>query len=380
MTPSAVSTNAAATYTATATATVLPRGSGPVVKTYSRGETVEIPRGTLFLDPKTGGGEAWADVRVSPQGTFAMWSGPDGNEPPVLYDTPTRRRIALDTGGQPGTVLDFNADESEASVRVGDELRVVSTTDGTVRLTFPIPAGATYVRAYWGANGAVAMAATGPQGLTSLGITVWWRGAMKRVVNVPPPGWIAWSPDGARFLTSSIADGGWTAIVNLDSGNVIRVEQPLYNVRWSASGEYWEGQLFSGEVLIFRADGTPHTRMNGVCALLGTPWIGDEIATWGWGQDVKVAMDGSTTPYTPAGFSGPIANLAGDGRVQLLDQWPDGAVLAELRPTAGATFIPTSEGISSLTRDGRAFFNLGGGGKGLCENVGMFSVELLPGS
>lgn len=378
-TPSASSTNAAATYTATASATVLPRGSGPVVKTYARGETVDVPRGTLFLDPKTGGGEAWADVGVSPLGTFAKWNGPNGDEPAVLYETLTRRRIELDTGGRPGTILDFNADETEASVRVGDEFRIVSTDDGTVRVAFPIPGGATYVRAYWGPDGAVAMAATGLQGQTSLGVAVWWRATMKRFDDVPPPGWVAWSPDGTRFLTSSIADAGWTAIVDVESGNVTRIEERLYNPRWSASGEFWDGQLLSGELLIFRADGTPHMRMNGVCALLGTPWLGDEIATWGWGQDVKVAMDGSTAPYTPAAFSGPFANLPGDGRVELLDQWPDGEVVAELRPTAGATFFSSSEGISSVTRDGRAMFNLGGGGKGWCENVGMFSVELLSG-
>ena len=376
-TQSAVSTNAAATYTATATATVLPANSGPVIKTFSRGETVDVPRGTLFLDPKTGGGEAWADIVVSPLGIFAPWYGGDGKQPPVLYETLTRRRIALDTGGQPGQVLDFNAIETEASVRVGDEFRIVSTADGSVRVRFQIPAGGTYVRAYWGADGAVAMAATGPQGSTSLGIVVWRHGELKTFTNVPPPNWIAWSPDGTRLLVSSIADSGWTAIVDVGTGAVTRIEQRLYNPRWSESGQYWEGQLFSGEVFVYRADGTPHMRMNGVCAPLGTPWIGDEIATWGWGQDVKVAMDGSTTPYTPAGFSKPTANLAADGSVQLLDNWPDGAVLAELRPTAGATFFSSSEGINSLTRDGRAMFGLGGGGKGLCENVGMFSVELL---
>ncbi|MFN8617559.1 MAG: hypothetical protein U0837_10710 [Dehalococcoidia bacterium] len=371
-------TNAAATYTATATATVLPRGSGPVVKTYARGDTVDVLRGTLFLDPATGGGEAWADVGVSPQGTFAKWNGPDGTEPPVLFETITRRRIELDTGGRPGTILDFNKDESETSIRVGDELRIASTNDGKVRVTLPIPQGATHVRAYWGVDGAVAMAATSPQGQTSLGVTVWWRRSLRTFADVPPPGWIAWSPDGTRLLVSAIGDNGWTAIVDVANGQVTRIDEALYNPRWSASGAYWEGQLLSGELLVFRADGTPHMRMNGVCAMLGSPWIGDEIATWGWGQDVSVAMDGSTRPYTPASFAGPFAYLASDGRVELLDHWPDGAVLAELRPEPGATFILNSEGITSITRDGRAMFSLGGGGKGFCENVGMFSVELLP--
>lgn len=347
------------------------------MKTYARGHTVDIPRGTLFLDPKTGGGEAWADAGVSPHGTFAKWSGPDGAEPPVLFDTITRRRIALDTGGRPGTTLDFNRDETEASVRVGDELRIVSTGDGKARVILPIPPGAAYVRAYWGSDGAVAMAATGPQGQTSLGVTVWWRGSLNTFANVPPPNWIAWSPDGTRLLVSAIGDNGWTAILDVESGHVTRVDEALYNPRWSASGTYWEGQLFSGELLVFRADGMPHMRMNGVCALLGSPWIGDEIAAWGWGEDVSVAMDGSTRPYTPAAFAGPFANLAGDGRVELLEHWPDGTVLAELRPAAGATFITTGEGIMSITPDGRAMFNLGGAGKGWCENVGLFSVELL---
>lgn len=366
-------TNAAATYTATATATVLPAGSGPVVKTYARGETVDIPRGTLFLDQKTGGGEAWADVSVSPNGTFAIWNGPGGKEPPVLYDTLTRRRIALDTGGQLGTVLDFNADETEASVRVGDELRMVSTADGKVRITLPISAGATYVRAYWGIDGAVATGATGPQGQPSLGITVWWHGSFKTLSDVPSPGWIAWSPDGTRLLTSDISDNGWTAIIEVASGRVARISQRLYNPRWSTSGAYWDGQLFSGELLIFRADGTAHIRMNGVCAFVGSPWVGDEIITLG--SDFAVAMDGSVRAYTRPANTQNITTFAPDNGVVLLD--PAGTTtLAQLKV---ADSIPVSGylGFPWVTPDGRAKLQLGVGGKGACENVGMFSVELL---
>ena len=359
------------------TTAVLP--DAPVRKTYARGETVDIPRGILFLNPKTGGGEAWADVRSSPSGMYVAWNGADGKQQPVLFETDTYRQIPLDTGGAFGTVLDFAPDDSEVSVKVGDEFLIASTETGAVRLRFQLDPTAIYARASWGPNGAVAVTTAGRDN-RSLGIQAWSNGALKTFPGTPF-NWAQWSPDGTTILSSQIDHGvlpGFTALIDFAAGRVARLEHALYNPRWSESGAYFEGQLFSGELLIFRADGTPQMRMNGVCALLGTPWIGDEIATWGFGQDVRVAMDGSVTPYTPAAHSGPSANLAGDGRVELLERWPNGRVLAELRPKSGASFFSSSEGVVSVTTDGRGMYSLGSGGKGFCENVGNFKVKLAP--
>lgn len=117
-------------------------------------------------------------------------------------------------------------------------------------------------------------------------------------------------------------------------------------------------------------------RMNGVCAIFGTPWIGDEIATWGFGQDVAVAMDGTVRPYFPAPPSGNQLELRRDGSAALVDP-ATGAVLADLRPAAGVMWAGTL-GTPWVTPDGRGKLQLGAAGKGACENVGNFKVELAP--
>lgn len=370
------STNAAPTYTATATPNVLALKSDPVVKTFPRGGTVDVARGTLFLDPKTGGGEAWADVRVSPSGMFAPWNGADGKQPPVLYQTATKRRIELETGGRFGTVLDFAPDESEVSVRVGDQVRIASTTDGKVRVTLPVAADATFTRAFWGANGAVAVTAGGPQGRDSLGVSVWWRGQLRGFAGVPAINWFDWSPDGTRFVVSTIGDSGWTAIVDVETGSVTRIDQALYNPRWSAGGSYFAGQLLSGELQVFRVDGKLHMRMNGVCAFIGSPWMADEIVTFGFGTDVAVAMNGTVRAYTPLANKGRVTTFGPNNGVVLLDR-VGGSPLAELMVAAP---IPVSGYLNEpwVTPDGRGKFQLGVGGKGTCENVGAFKVEVAP--
>ncbi len=370
------STNAAPTYTVTATPTVLAPKRDPVIKTFARGGIVDVPRGTLFLDPKTGGGEAWINVRVSPSGMFGPWNGGDGKQPPVLYETATRRRIELDTGGRFGNVVDYAPDDSEVSIRVGDEMRIASTTDGRVRVILPVAPGATFARAFWGLDGAVAVAAAGPQGRDSLGVSVWWRGQLRGFAGLPANNWLDWSPDGTRFVVSAIGDSGGAAIVDVETGNVTRIDQPLYNPRWSASGSYFAGQVLSGELLIFGADGKIHMRMNGVCAFVGSPWMGDEIATFGFGEDVAVAMDGTVRTYARPANTARITTFGPNNGVVLLDRI-GGEALAELR-VAESILISGYLNEPWVTSDGRGKLQLGVGGKGACENVGAFKVELAP--
>jgi hypothetical protein len=168
------------------------------------------------------------------------------------------------------------------------------------------------------------------------------------------------------------------AIIDFESDAITRVEKPLYNPRWSASGDFVSGQLLSGEVLVYRADGSVHMRLNGVCAFLGSPWIGEEIVTWGFGEDARVAMDGTVRPYAPAANPGPVSTFLPRG-VALLDHF-GGQVIAEvaLPEGVGVSWYSSSEGIHSVTADGRGMFQLGVGGKGFCENVGAFEVELAP--
>ena len=357
-------------------ATPEPVADGPVHKTYPRGATVDIDRGVLFLDARTGGGEAWEEVRPSPSGMFIAWNGADGKHPPVLIETDTYREIELDTGGQSGTVLDYSPDDSEVSVRVGDEVLIVSTSTGEVRLTFQLPPGTNFVRASWGPGDRVAITRAAQDG-TSLGVAAWADGVLRDFPGVPA-NWAQWSPDGTRIAASGIHEGGWMAIIDFESGAVTRVEKPLYNPRWSASGDFVSGQLLSGEVLVYRGDGSVHMRLNGVCALLGSPWVGEEIVTWGFGEDVRVAMDGTVTPYAPAASPGLVSTFLPRG-VAMLDR-PGGQVMAELAlpEGVGVSWFSSSEGVHSVTGDGRGMFQLGVGGKGFCENVGAFSVEMAP--
>ncbi len=140
------------------------------------------------------------------------------------------------------------------------------------------------------------------------------------------------------------------AIIDFESGAVTRVEKPLYNPRWSASGDFVSGQLLSGEVLVYRADGAVHMRLNGVCALLGSPWVGEEIVTWGFGEDVRVAMDGTVTPYAPAASPGPVSTFLPRG-VAMLDR-PGGQVMAELAlpEGVGVSWFSSSEGVPQRDR------------------------------
>ncbi len=376
--PDPAPSETAAPATATAQPTPSPAPDGPARRTYQRGALVDIERGVLFLDGRTGGGEAWADVRPSPSGMLIAWNGDDGRQPPVLFETDTSRKIDIDTGGAPGAVLDYSPDDSETSVRVGDEMLIVSTSTGTARLRFPLPPATNFARATWGPGDRVAIARATQSG-TSLGVAAWANGVLKDFPGVPA-NWAQWSPDGTRIAASGIHEGGWMAIVDFESGAITKVERPLYNPRWSASGDFVSGQLLSGEVLVYRADGSIHMRLNGVCAMLGSPWIADEIVTWGFGEDVRVAMDGSVRPFAPAPASnpGPVSTFLPRG-VALLDQ-PAGQVIAEvaLPEGVGVSWYSSSEGVHAVTADGRGMFQLGGGGKGWCENVGAFKVELAP--
>ncbi|GMV85544.1 MAG: hypothetical protein AMXMBFR80_13990 [Dehalococcoidia bacterium] len=366
----------AAPASATAQPTPSPAPDEPVRRTYQRGATVDAERGVLFLDGRTGGGEAWEAVRPSPSGMFVAWNGTGGKQPPMLIETDTYRRIELDTGGQPGTVLDYSPDDSEVSVRVGDEMLIVSTSTGAARLRFSLPPTTNFARATWGPGGRVAIARATRNG-TSLGVAAWANGVMKEFPDAPA-NWAHWSPDGTRIAASGIHEGGWMAIIDFESGATTRVEQALSNPRWSASGEFLSGQLLSGEVLVYRADGSIHMRLNGVCALLGSPWIGDEIATRGFGEDVRVAMDGTVRPYAPAPPEGPVSTFLPHG-VALLDR-AGGEAIAELSLPDGVlvSWFSSSEGVHGVTADGRGMFQLGAGGKGWCENVGAFKVELAP--
>ena len=115
--------------------------------------------------------------------------------------------------------------------------------------------------------------------------------------------------------------------------------------------------------------------MNGVCALVSSPWLGDEVVAWGFGEDALVAMDGTVSAYSPPAPTGPRMDLRADGSAALVDAGT-GAVLAELRPGPGVVWAGYF-GFPWVTPDGRGKPQLGAGGKGACENVGMFSVELL---
>lgn len=352
-----------------------PTPNEPERKSYARGETVDIQSGTLFLDPNTGGGEAWAGVRSSPSGMFVAWNGNDGKQPPMLFETDTYRKVNLDTGGAFGTVLDYSPDDSEVSVRVGQEMLVASTETGAVRVRFSLGADATFARVYWGPGGRVAVQSS-RQDRSSLGLLVWVDGSLKSFRDVPD-NWAQWSPGGNVILASGVEPEGWLALIDVDSGAVKRIDVFLRNPQWSESGQYFEGQTSSGEVLVYRADGTPHMRLGGVCAELTSPWVGDEIGTWGFGEDVLIAMDGTFKPYTPASHSQPIAHLREDGSVALVDRFRSSTVLSELKPPPGVAITGTL-GEPSVTTDGRGRLVIGGGAKGACENVQPFKVELAP--
>ena len=162
----------------------------PARKIYLRGEVFDIDKGTLFLDPKTGGGEAWAGVRSSPSGMLVAWNGTDRKQPPVLFETDTYRKVTLDTGGAFGAVLDYSPDDSEVSVRVGQEVLIVSTRSGDLRLRFPLDADAAAARAYWGPDGRVAVQSS-RQDRTSLGLLAWVDGSIKSFRDVPD-NWAQW--------------------------------------------------------------------------------------------------------------------------------------------------------------------------------------------
>ena len=378
--PKQADTPGAETATATAEVTAVPspppQADGPLRKTYKRGESVDVERGTLFLDPRTGGGEAWADVGASPTGMFVAWNGADGKQPPVLFRTDANEKVELDTGGQPGTVLSYSPGEAEVSVRTASELLIISTQTGAVRLRFALPSAAEYAHAHWGPGGQVAVTMSERDG-TSLGIAAWAEGELKAFAEAPD-NWVAWSPDGATMLASQAKEReqAFSALIDFASGGVTRLAYELHNPRWSESGRYFEGQLPSGEVIVFRADGTPHMKLNGVCAVFGTPWVGDEISTWGFGEDVLIAMDGSTRHYEPAFLSEPSAELRPDGSVALVERFRGTTVLAELRggPNVGFTF---RLGYESVTPDGRGVLVINGKATGACEHVGLFAVELL---
>ena len=128
-----------------------------------------------------------------------------------------------------------------------------------------------------------------------------------------------WSPNGSHLLASGVEVDGWLALIDIEAGTFKRIDGQHPNPRWSESGLYFAAQLNSGEVVVYRADGTPHMRLGGVCAEVGDPWVGDEIGTWGYGRDVLIAMDGSLKPYTPAFHSQPFPHLRPDGSVALFD-------------------------------------------------------------
>jgi len=356
---------------------VTPVPDRPLHKTYARGETVDIERGVLFLDPETGGGEAWANVVASPSGMLVAWNGPDGSQPPVLFRTGGDEKVGLDTGGRPGTVLGYNRDESEVAVRAPGELLIHSTLDGAVRVRFPLAPATQYANAHWGPEGRVAVTVSGRSG-ASLGIAAWADGEIRSFAGAPDD-WAQWSPDGRLILASQFdqGQGAFTALIDVASGELTRLELELHNPRWSASGHYFAGQRPSGELWVFRADGGLQMQLNGVCALTGTPWIGDEIATWGFGEDVLIAMDGSTRPYVPESLSRRSAELRPDGSAALLDVFRGTNVLAELRalPHVPITFRIGAPGV---TPDGRGILLLGGKATGLCEHVGLFAIDMPP--
>jgi DNA-binding CsgD family transcriptional regulator len=347
----------------------------PARKTYARGETVDIDSGMLFLDPRTGGGEAGAGVSSSPSGMFVAWNGADGKQPPVLFESDTYRKIILDTGGAFGTVLDYSPDDSEVSIRVGQEMLILSTETGAIRVRIPLDADAATARAHWGFGGRLAVQSS-RQDRSSVGLLVWVDGSIKSFPEVPD-NWAQWSPSGDAILVSGVEPEDWLALIDVNSGAMKRIDVFLRNPQWSESGQYFEGQTSSGEVFVYRADGTPHMRLGGVCAEVTSPWVGDEIGTWGFAEDVLIAMDGSLRPYTPASHSQPMTHLREDGSVALLEGFRSSTVLAELKPPPGVA-ITGILGEPSVTTDGRGRLAIGGGAKGECENIQPFKVEMAP--
>ena len=353
--------------------------SQPRRKTYARGETVDIESGVLFLDPKTGGGEAWEGVRPSPSGKFVAWYGVDQRQPPVLIETATHREIQLQTAGKSGAVLDYSPDDSEVSLRVDNEMLIASTGTGQVRLRFPLDPATHFVRAAWGPAGAVAVGSMTRDG-GALGFIIWRNDAFLEFPDAPGANWGQFTRDGRRFATSRPGEGGWTAIIDLGSRTVRRIEVGLQNPRWSESGEFLSGQDAEGRVWIHRADGARHMRIDGACVLLGPVWFGNELPAWDSGENVLVAMDGSSRPYVVGPPGTAVSTFEQDG-VALWDRL-DGNRLAQLKlPPEGKISISwpaTGEGVHGTTADGRGMFLLGIGGRGWCEGARDFNVELPP--
>lgn len=77
-------------------------------------------------------------------------------------------------------------------------------------------------------------------------------------------------------------------------------------------------------------------------------------------------------------WAGPLSTFLPHG-VALLDR-AGGEVIAELSLPDGVlvSWFSSSEGVHAVSADGRGMFQLGAGGKGWCENVGAFKVELAP--
>lgn len=354
-----------------------PTGTAGLKHVYARGETVTVERGTLFLDPATGGGVAWEGASASPSGMYVFWQDSQGQA--HLVHSVTGDELVV---GQPGdfpSIVAFSPEDTQFAAWTDDAVTIHATSDGSEAVRFKLEPGTGFVGVRWSRQGWIAVSMTGSD-RSSLGVWAWRDGQRQFIPVAGQEGvWTEWSPNGEWLAISKTAEHATLTLHNLRTGEVIETAGSGGNPRWSESGQYLALQSPLAEVgdwplRVFHVDGTEVLRVYGICASIGTPWEGDALfAPW---TGTTVALDGEVTedPYFEFAPPDRHSTFTPTG-VAFIE---DGQTLAELNVPAGASFRSSSDDIHSLTSDGRAMFDIGVGGKGFCGHEGEFAVELPP--
>lgn len=335
---------------------------------YNRGDTVRVERGILFLDPVTGGGVVWEGVGVSRSGTYVWWMDDQGrgHVKNTLTDAET---VVGEPGGQLG-FDGFSPDDASFAVQTGTEVVVYRTSDGVEERRLELEPGTVGTNVGWSAQNALAVGMWDRDG-ESLGVAVHMNGEVQRFAAGAT--FLEWSP-GGRWLAA--AQGDELVLIDTATGRSVPAQGWGSNPRWSANGQWVAVQAddFS-TVRVFDQQGLEVLRVSGMCAVLGTPWEGNELHSEF--NDLLVAIDGSTRPAEPYA-PGPVTSGWADGGG--VEMKSSGTVVAELKIAFHVlrSWPYGRDGIRSMTDDGRGVFVLGVGGRGFCEGVGDFSVELPP--
>ena len=335
---------------------------------YDRGDTVTVERGTLFLDPATGGGVVWEGASESPSGMYVYWQ--DGEDAHLVNTLTDAEFVYADA-----SIRGFGLDDTQIALWREETLTIHKTGEQAAIATFALEPATQHVEVAWSDQGYVAIGMTATDG-SSLGIRVWRDGELTEYVG--PTARLSWAPDGRFLAALSGAAGTQLAIIDNENGTVTLAGGPGSNPRWSENSEYvaYQEQDQPYRVFVFDRLGTEKLRATGICSVLGSPWVGNELDVPF--AELRLAVDGSTRPH-PYPTPNP-DSLRSGFTMQGVEMTRGDTVLAELKIRADVLVSwPTNrDQIMSLTADGRGVFELGRGGRGFCEGVGEFSVETPP--